>query len=233
MKTKARPHALKFALAASVALHLAPLAVPQSVLDRRDPYFSHTLSKAAWLRIHLSRPAPTTEPAIDVQVIGHPADESSGETRYTQEAIEPATSTLNTMGIHPPGAGDEMASWRKPRAENTPLDAAGMPPLWQQRFGDEARTVDEPVAMLTELVFSFPTGESRPMRVVVALIIDSNGALEDAELVAGDEPFARLVLDRLADAEFRPAFVNGKPLRHFTQVTVDFCPPERTFVCPY
>lgn len=83
----------------------------------------------------------------------------------------------------------------------------------------ETAEVVRPVPVSTPV----PDLETRaPAEVVLELVIDRAGAVESAHALSGSEPFASHAVEATATWLFRPAEVNGKPVRTRIQFVVRF-----------
>ena len=90
-----------------------------------------------------------------------------------------------------------------------------------------------PPSPLAPLHADYPEGGQGDAQVVVALVVNADGAVRTARIVSGDEPFAAAVLAASSSWRFAPATRDGKPLAatikaviHFTATVLE--PPAVT-----
>jgi hypothetical protein len=62
--------------------------------------------------------------------------------------------------------------------------------------------------------------------VIVEIIIDENGVVEDATGIKGDAIFYNPAVVAARDSSFKPCLLNGKPIRVLSQLTYHFSPDK-------
>ncbi len=83
-----------------------------------------------------------------------------------------------------------------------------------------------PPSLLEVPALAWPEGvPPRSVPVVLGLLIDESGAVEDAYLIDGPEPFATLALEAAPGLEFSPATDGGEPIVVELPFTWTFDPP--------
>lgn len=84
----------------------------------------------------------------------------------------------------------------------------------------------EPPRPLSQEEPRYPEGETTSATVVVELVVEADGAVSNARVIEGAEPFAAAALDAVTRYRFVPAQRAGKPIRARIRVAVGFTAPE-------
>lgn len=78
----------------------------------------------------------------------------------------------------------------------------------------------------------YPEGESREATVVLELVVNREGAVTDARVVEGEEPFAGAALGAAQTFRFEPARRGDEPIVARIRMEVRFVPPEPSDEAP-
>lgn len=116
----------------------------------------------------------------------------------------------------------------QPAPADAPAPDAPAPPLPDET--PPAAPIFVPPALAAPLAARWPAElpaplDAVPVAVDLELLVDEQGRVEDAKVVAGDEPFAGLALAEARAATFVPATEDGAPVAVVLPVHLEFVPP--------
>ena len=214
------------AIVAVTALIVPPVHIPE------PPSSVFTIASVIPLGNETPRPAPPapkkgTDTATPGRTIAPPRVDPDTPPRQTPDSL-PATAQENSpAGPDGPGEGTPGDPNGSPLGvpgglgdgEAGPGDDHGLDPL--EMTGDMVRPV-----LLVKVDPSYPQVARRAGlggRVTVRAVIAPDGGVESVEVFASTNPlFDEAAVDAVRKWRYRPALMNGRPVRVYFTVVVDF-----------
>jgi protein TonB len=205
-----RPASFAWALGASAAVHATLLVAPLLGGDGasgqrtlRPP----PLSVALKAEPERALAAPGDAPSLTVPGPKVRAPVQTAAPRAVQPAAPPRAEPPSQAGV-PIG-----------------ISVPGEPLVAMSRIGDELlqRNWNEfPVEVawpvrVHDVHARYPAGAlhaAREGNVVLWIVVDAEGAVEEMQIAEGDEDFAKAAMDAVGAARFEPAKEDGKPIRY-------------------
>lgn len=99
-------------------------------------------------------------------------------------------------------------------------------PLLAQPLADENRPAEITPPRAVSVDISYPEGASGVGQVVLELTVDASGAVNDAQVVSGDEAFRATALTQAGAFRFQPALRAGRAVAARIKIVLQFTPPQ-------
>jgi TonB family protein len=161
------------------------------------------------------RPAHSDPPAT---VFPSASSASSVPTQPSPKTQPPQS--VSTPGNVPSSLKSQMTS-ATPEASGNRSDESAMPsiePVVVPEAAERALLTDQPAP-------DYPANSSgQPGMVVLQVLIDRDGAVQDAKFLQGSLAFARAAIDGVKHWKFKPYSMNGRPVSVQTSLTISFKP---------
>jgi hypothetical protein len=106
-----------------------------------------------------------------------------------------------------------------------------MTPFWELNYGGTPPSITTPPQIIDAAALGYPTdlpARARATQAQATIVVAADGHVEQVVSVEGPPVFARYMAAALHDVRFQPAEQNGRPVRYFMTVTVDFVPTVTT-----
>jgi outer membrane receptor protein involved in Fe transport len=122
--------------------------------------------------------------------------------------------------------GRQESAPRAPEPSPPPESADNRAPSPERRGSEQV--VTPPRVLAAEVVY--PAGAAGSATVLLELVVDRDGAVSEASLIAGDEPFASAAVHAASGFRFEPALRAGEPVAARIRFELRFAPPEPALI---
>ena len=155
-------------------------------------------------------------PVVTAPVASNPAPSMPPPPRRQPTQYVPVTTKV------PSSLQSQMAVMTPDASGNKPPDAAmpSIEPVNVPELTERALLSDQPP-------MSYPANaKGQQGTVVLQVLIDREGAVQDAKFLQGSLAFARTAIDGVRQWKFKPYTMNGRPVSVATQFTIKFKPGQ-------